>query len=137
MKTWVIRVVINACALAVAAWLFDGITVNGSSDRNRVLILLVVALIFGIVNEYVRPVVSLLSIPLYVVTLGLFYFVVNALMLWLTSWVADLADIGFHVSGFWTAVFGAIVISVVCWIMGMILPDDKKSSSWHRTIVRH
>lgn len=132
MKTWVIRVVINACALAVAAWLFTGIAVNGASDRDRVLTLLVVALIFGVVNEFVRPVVSLLSIPLYVLTLGLFYFVVNALMLWLTSWVCDLLNIGFRVHGFWTAIFGAIVISIVCWIMGIILPAEKKAT-WRRT----
>jgi putative membrane protein len=135
MKTWIVRVIINACGLAVAAGLFDGIAVNGSSDGDRLLTLLVVALIFGVVNEFVRPVVSLLSIPLYVLTLGLFYFVVNALMLWLTSWVADVADIGFRVRGFWTAIFGAIVISIVCWVMGMVLPADEKSSR-RRTVSR-
>ena len=133
MKTWIVRVIINACALAIAAWLFDGIVVNGATDRDRVLTLLVVALIFGVVNEFVRPIVSLLSIPLYILTLGLFYFIVNALMLWLTSWVCDLLDIGFRVHGFWTTVFGAIVISVVCWVMGMILPAEK-TSAWRRTV---
>jgi putative membrane protein len=126
MKTWIVRVIINACGLAVAAGLFDGIAVNGSSDGDRLLTLLVVALIFGVVNEFVRPVVSLLSIPLYVLTLGLFYFVVNALMLWLTSWVADVADIGFRVRG---------LISIVCWVMGMVLPADEKSSR-RRTVSR-
>ena len=135
MKTWIIRVVINACALAIAAWLFDGIVVNGSSDRERLLTLLVVALIFGVVNEFVRPIVSFLSIPLYILTLGLFYFIVNALMLWLTSWVCDLLDIGFRVHGFWTAIFGAIVITIVCWVMGMILPSDR-SAGWQRTVIR-
>jgi putative membrane protein len=125
MRTWIVRVVINACALAVAAWLFAGIAVNGSSDRDRLLTLLLVALIFGVVNEIVRPVVALLSLPLYLLTLGLFYFVVNALMLWLTSWLAGLVDLGFRVDGFWTAVFGAIVISLVSWVMGLILPADK------------
>jgi putative membrane protein len=133
MKTWIVRVVINACGLAVAAWLFHGIVVNGSSDSDRVLTLLVVALIFGVVNEYVRPVVSLLSIPLYVLTLGLFYFIVNALMLWLTSWVSDLLDIGFRVHGFWTAIFGAIVITIVCWAMGMVLPAEK-TPAWRRAV---
>lgn len=135
MKTWVVRVVINACALAVAAWLFTGIVVNGSSSSDRLLTLLLVALIFGVVNELVRPVVALLSLPLYLLTLGLFYFVVNALMLWLTSWVADLAGIGFRVRGFWTAVFGAIVISLVSWIMGMILPAER-TSPWRRALSR-
>jgi putative membrane protein len=135
MKTWIVRVVINACALAVAAWLFTGIVVNGASNGDRVLTLLVVALIFGVVNEIVRPVVSLLSIPLYVLTLGLFYFVVNALMLWLTSWVCDLIGIGFRVHGFWTAVFGAVVISVVSWVMGMVLPAEK-TPTWRRVVSR-
>jgi len=125
MKTWIIRVIVNACALAVAAWLFDGIEINGDSDRARVLTLLVVALIFGVVNTFVRPLVSFLSIPLYILTLGLFYFIVNALMLWLTSWVCDWFDIGFTVDGFWTAIFGAIVISVVGWIIGMFLPGNR------------
>ena len=133
MKTWIIRVVINACALAIAAWLFDGIVVNGSTTGDRLVTLLVVALIFGVVNEFVRPIVSFLSIPLYVLTLGLFYLIVNALMLWLTSWVCDVLDIGFHVDGFWTGIFGAIVISLVCWIMGMILPSDK-SLTYRRTV---
>jgi putative membrane protein len=121
MRIWVVRVVANACALAVAAWLFSGITVNGSSEGVRVLTLVVVALIFGLVNEFIRPVVALLAIPLYLLTLGLMYFVVNALMLGITSWVAGLLDIGFHVEGFWTAVFGAIVIAVVSWVVGMAM----------------
>ena len=116
------RVVANACALAVAAWLFSGITVSTAAAKvSRVLTLVVVALIFGLVNEFVRPVVALLAIPLYLLTLGLMYFVVNALMLGITSWVAGLLDIGFHVEGFWTAVFGAIVIAIVSWVVGMAL----------------
>lgn len=131
MTSWVVRVIINACALAVAAWLFDGIAVNGASERNRVLTLLLVALIFGLVNEFVRPAVALLSLPLYLLTLGLFFFIVNALMLWLTSWLAGVVGLGFAVRGFWTAVFGAIVISIVGWVMGMVLPADETSRSRH------
>jgi len=133
MKSWIIRVVINACALAVAAWLFTGILINGATERNRVLTLLLVALIFGVVNEFVRPVVALLSLPLYLLTLGLFYFVVNALMLWLTSWLADLVGLGFRVHGFWTAVFGAIIISIVSWVMGMVLPAEK-TPAWRKIV---
>ena len=72
---------------------------------------------------------ALLSLPLYLLTLGLFYFVVNALMLWLTSWLADLVGLGFRVRGFWTAVFGAIVITIVGWIIGLVLPADQ-SANW-------
>jgi putative membrane protein len=126
MKTWLIRILTNACALAVAAWLFDRISITGDTDRDRVLTLVVVALIFGVVNEFVRPIVALLSLPLYLLTLGLMFFVVNALMLMLTSWVADQLDIGFHVEGFWTAVFGGIVISIVSWVVGQVLPEPDR-----------
>ncbi len=124
MRAWLIRIVTNALALAVAAWLFDDIRVTGPDDPSRVLTLLVVALLFGVVNEFVRPVVAFLSFPLYLLTLGLMYFVVNALMLMLTSWIADLIDVGFHVQGFWTAVLGGIVIALVSWVVGRLLPED-------------
>lgn len=131
LTSWVVRVLVNACALAVAAWLFTGISIDGYDQRDRVIVLLVVALIFGLVNEFVRPIVSILSIPLYVLSLGFFFFVVNALMLWLTSWVAGLFDVGFHVHGFWTAIFGAIVISIVSWILGLLLPlRSHHTSTW-------
>ncbi len=125
MTNWALRVLSNACALAIAAWLFAGIDVNGSSRSDRILTLMLVALIFGLVNEIVRPIVATLSLPLYLLTLGLFYFVVNALMLLLTSWLAGGLNLGFHVDGFWTAVFGAIVITAVSWVIGIALPSAK------------
>jgi putative membrane protein len=130
---WIVRTLVNAFGLAVAAWLFDGIRITGSSDRNKTLTLIVVALVFGIVNEFIRPIVAFLSIPLYLLTLGLFFFVVNALMLLLTSWVADGLDIGFHVSGFWTAVFGAIVISLITWWIGLLFPRSQSDRFHSRT----
>jgi putative membrane protein len=132
---WIVRTIANACGLAVAAWLFDGIRITGSSDGRKALTLIVVALVFGIVNEFIRPIVAFLSIPLYLLTLGLFFFVVNALMLMLTSWVADKLDIGFHVSGFWTAVFGSIVISLISWWIGLLFPrsqsDTFQGQTWY------
>lgn len=122
MTTWTVRVVTNALALALAAWLFTGITVSGSSEGYRILTVVVVALIFGLINEFIRPIVAFLSLPLYLLTLGLFFFVVNALMLLLTSWVAGKLSVGFHVDGFWTAVFGSIVITIVSWLIGLVLP---------------
>ena len=121
--SWVVRLIANAVGLAVAAWLLSGISIGGDTDREELLTLLLVALIFGIVNSFVRPVVNLLSLPLYVLTLGLMYFVVNALMLMLTSWIADQLDVGFHVDGFWTAVVGGIVIALVSWGVTLLLPD--------------
>lgn len=125
MRSWLVRIVTNALAVAAAAWLFDDITVTGSSDGARVLTLIFVALLFGVVNTFVRPVVAFLSFPLYLLTLGLMYFVVNALMLMLTSGVAGILDVGFHVEGFWTAVGGAIVIALVSWLVGRALPEER------------
>jgi len=132
MKTWLIRIVTNACALAVAAWLFSGITITGDNDRDRVITLVVVALLFGVINEFVRPIVAFLSIPLYLLTLGLMFFIVNALMLLLTSWICDQLDVGFNVDGFWTAVFGALVITIVSWIVGQVLPQDDRRWRYER-----
>ncbi len=124
MKSILIAWFIAACSLAAAAWVFDGITVTGATRQDRAITLLVVAAIFGLVNSFVRPVVKLLSLPLYLLTLGLFFLVVNALMLLLTSWIADQGRVSFHVDGFWTALWGAVVISLVSWLLGLVLPDD-------------
>ncbi|MGH3356007.1 MAG: phage holin family protein, partial [Nocardioidaceae bacterium] len=106
-----LTVVIAAGALAVTAWMFDGISIGGDTTSEQLVTLLLVAAIFGVVNAFVRPIVALLSLPLYILTLGLFFVVVNALMLLLTSWIADQVGVAFEVDGFWTAVLGAIVIS--------------------------
>ena len=124
MRSLLITWVTAACGLAVAAWLMDGIRVGGASDTKRALTLIVVAAVFGLVNAFVRPVVMFLSLPFYLLTLGLFFLVVNALMLWLTSWLADQLGVKFHVSGFWTAFFGAVIISIVSWGVGRVLPDE-------------
>ena len=125
MITWLIRIVANACGLAAAAWVFTGIRVSGHPERDRIITLVFVALIFGIVNEIVRPIVAFLSFPLYLVTLGLMYFVVNALMLLLTGWLARQLNVGFHVHGFWTAVFGSIVVSIISWLVSLVLPEPE------------
>ncbi len=117
---FVIWVVVNALALAAAAWLLDGIRLTG---QDRVLHLLVVALIFGVINAVVRPVVKLLSLPFIILTLGLLIFVINALMLMLTGWISGQVGLGFHVAGFWAAVFGAIVVTVATWALELVLPD--------------
>jgi putative membrane protein len=120
-----LTVVTAAAALAVTAWLFSGISIGGATRNQQLVTLLVVAVIFGLVNAVVRPVVALLSLPLYILTLGLFFFVVNALMLLLTSWIADQVGVPFEVDGFWTAVFGAIVISLASAVIGLLLPEPK------------
>lgn len=128
MLKWVLRTIANACGLAAAAWLFTDIRVTGHTTRDRAITLIVVALIFGLVNEFVRPIVAFVSFPLYLITLGLMFFVVNALMLMLTGWLAKQLDVGFHVrGGFWTAVFGAIVVSFVSWFVGLLLPSPNRA----------
>lgn len=121
--TFVTRVLANAVALAVAAWLFDGIRVRGDDTTGQVLTVLGVALVFGVVNAVVAPVVKLLSLPFIIVTLGLLLLVINALMLILTSRISEAVGLGFRVDGFWTAVFASIVISVVSAGVGALLED--------------
>ncbi|MFD6417539.1 phage holin family protein [Streptomyces sp. NPDC060194] len=125
MMKFLVRTVANAVALAVAVWLLDDITLTGGSTGGKALTLLLVALVFGVVNAIVKPVVRLLSLPLFVLTLGLFTLVVNALMLLLTSWLSDVLDLSFHVHGFWTAVLGGLIISIVSWAMNVMLADDR------------
>jgi putative membrane protein len=125
--TWLVT---NAVALAVAAWLLDGIRFTGPTQgqaelTEKIVPLVVVALILGIVSSLVKPVLTILSIPFIIVTLGLFLLVINAAMLKLTSWLADKLDIGFHVEWFWPAVGGAIVITVVTWIVDGLIGDSR------------
>ncbi|MGW1072385.1 phage holin family protein [Streptomyces sp. NPDC002537] len=127
MRNFVVKTIANAAALAAAIWLLKGITLSGENNTtvSKVLTLILVALVFGVVNFVVKPVVKLLSFPLFILTLGLITLVINALMLLLTSWIAGRLGIGFHVEGFWSALVGGVIISVVAWAMHMILPDDK------------
>jgi putative membrane protein len=123
MKNFVVKTIANAGALAVAVWVLDKITLTGDSTGKKIGTLLLVALIFGLVNVLVKPLVKLLTFPLFILTLGLITLVVNALMLLLTSWFADKLDLSFHVEGFWTAVLGGLIISIVSWALHVVLPD--------------
>ncbi|MFC9506522.1 phage holin family protein [Streptomyces sp. NPDC057002] len=123
MKNFVVKTIANAGALAVAVWLLDKITLTGDNTGMKIGTLIIVALIFGLVNFLVKPLVKLLSLPLLILTLGLFTLIVNALMLLLTSWLADQFDLSFQVDGFWTAVLGGLIISVVSWALNVVLPD--------------
>lgn len=120
---FVLWVTVNALALAAATALIDGMRLTGDTTEDKVITLVLVALIFGIVNAVVRPVVKLLSLPFIILTLGLLVFVINALMLLLTEWLARQLDLGFRVDGFWTAVLGAIVIMVATWVLELVLRE--------------
>ncbi len=117
----IIRILINAAALWVAAQLLDGITLS-----DQPVSVLIVAVVFGLVNSFIRPVVKLLTFPFTIVTLGLFTLVVNAAMLQLTDWLTE----GLNVVGFWTSVLGGIIISLVSWFLSVLLPDDE--DDWKR-----
>jgi len=117
---FLIWVVVNALALAAAAWLLAGITVTG---QHQVLHMVLVALVFGVINAVVRPVVQLLSLPFIILTLGLLIFVINALMLMLTSAVSHSLHLGFHVDGFLTALLGGIIVSIASAVLHLVLPD--------------
>ena len=120
---WILRLLANAAALGVATWLLTGITLTAPTTERKVFALVIVALIFGILNALVKPIFKLVTAPLLLLTLGLFLLVINACMLLLTSWVSGLVDLGWHVEGFWTAVLGALVVSVVSFLLGAFLPD--------------
>jgi putative membrane protein len=123
MKNFLVKTIANAGALAVAIWLLAGITLSGGSTGRKALTLILVALLFGVVNFVVKPIVKVLTLPLFILTLGLITLVVNALMLMLTSWLAGQFDLSFHVDGFWTAVLGGLIISIVSWALNVVLPD--------------
>jgi putative membrane protein len=120
----VVKLLVNAVALGVAIWLLAGITLRGSSTTARIVTLLVVAAIFAVINSFVKPLAKLLSLPFIVLTLGLLIFVINALMLLLTSWISGGLNLAFHVDGFWTALVGSLIVSVVSWLLNVFLPDD-------------
>ena|SRR5580765_169555 len=113
-----IRLLVNAAALWVATQIVTGVTYRGD-----VLPFLGVALVFGVVNSLIRPVLKFFTFPLIIVTFGIFALIVNALMLWLTSTLAGTLGLGFHVGGFWAAFWGALVVSVVSTLLNFLLRE--------------
>jgi putative membrane protein len=122
MTHFLIRLVINAVALGVAALILPGIRFGGEGDMASLINILIVALIFGLVNAFIKPILALLTCPFYIITLGLFTFVVNALMLMLTAW---LVGPRFVVDGFWTALLGSIIISIVSTVISATLKENQ------------
>ena len=118
-----VRFVINALALAAATWLLPGITLANSSLESKIVTVLVVAIVFGVVNAIVKPIFTFITAPFIFLTLGIFLLVINALLLLLTSWISGLLGQSWHVDGFWWAVAGSLIISVVSWLLSMFLPD--------------
>jgi putative membrane protein len=116
---FLLRVLLNVVGLWVAVAIVHGVDVTATTTPGKVATYLVVGLIIGVVNAFVRPVVTVLSCPLVLLTLGLFALVVNALMFWLSAAISDHAGIPFAVSGFRAAFWGALVVSLVSWILSL------------------
>ena len=129
MKKFVIKIAVNAVALWVASLVLkSGITFEHSNGSTGQLVetVLIVALIFGLVNTFIRPIVKLFAFGLIFLTLGLITFVINALMLWLTSAICGHFAVQFHVKNFISALLGSLIITVVSLVLHAVLPDDDK-----------
>ncbi len=134
---FIIRVIINALALWITSWVLPGFTVStggtlslaqGSSTVATVLAFLFIGLIFGLVNALVKPIVSLLSLPVTILTLGLFTLIINAAMLWLTAWLSSYTTVALHIDTFfWTAVLAALIITVISLIASAITGVNRRS----------
>ena len=124
---FIVRLIASALALAAAAYFVDGITLEPAPGRDQAVTLIVVAVIFGVVNAILRPLVRLLSFPLIILTLGLFTLVVNGFLLLVTGWISEWLDVPFSVDGFWPAVLGAIIISIITFVINVALPDRYES----------
>jgi putative membrane protein len=119
-----VRVVITAVSLWIATLLIGGIQLNTDSIAGKAGTLLAVAVIFGIINAILRPIIKTIGCGLYVLTLGLIALVINGLLFLLTSWIAGKLDLPFHVDNFWpSAVLGALLVGVVSWLLNMLVPD--------------
>ena len=125
--SFVLRLLINAAALWVATQLVPGVTYIGGW-----LPFLCVAFVFGVINATLRPLAKILTFPLIIVTLGVFALVVNGLMLWLTSALATTFGIGFHVTGFWAAFFGGLVVSIVSFLLSVSFKSEGPPSGGRR-----
>ncbi|MBT9255446.1 phage holin family protein [Phycicoccus sp. MAQZ13P-2] len=127
MTNFLIRVGINAVALWVAALVVQGVDLaeDQVSTGRKILTIVLVALVFGLVNAVIKPIAKFFSFPFIVLTLGLFTFIVNALMLQITEWISNGLGLSFTIDHFfWDAVLAAIVITLVSWVLSVVLPED-------------
>ncbi|MDT5241051.1 MAG: putative rane protein [Mycobacterium sp.] len=131
MGQFLVRAGLTGFALWVVTLVVSGIDfVGGDTTLQRIGIILVVAVIFGLVNAIIKPIVQFVSIPLYILTLGLIHIVINALMLWITSWITEnTTHWGLYIEDFWwTAIWAAIVLSIVSWVLSLLVPDVKRTA---------
>jgi putative membrane protein len=123
----VITILVTAVALWISTLLLSGITLGGSSTPRKIGTLIAVAVIFGVVNGVLRPIIKFVGCAFYLLTLGLVALVVNGLLFLLVSWIADQLTLPFHVDKFWpTAVLGALIVAVVSWLIELVIPKKYK-----------
>ena len=120
---FLVRTLVTAVALWVATALLSGIELTGSNTASQALTLIVVAIIFGLVNAVLKPIIKIFGCLFYILTLGLFALVVNAALFLFVSWICDQLNLPFHVTGFWSAFWGAIIVGVVSWLINLVIPD--------------
>ncbi len=126
MGSFLVRAALTGVALWIVTALVPGISfVGGDTTLSRIGIIFVVAVIFGLVNAIIKPIVQIISLPLYILTLGLIHIVINALMLWITSWITEhTTHWGLSIDDFWwTAIWAAIVLSIVSWVLSLLTRD--------------
>jgi putative membrane protein len=116
---FLIRLLVNAASLWVATRLVSGVTYSGEWPP-----FFGVALLFGFVNAFIRPIAKLLTLPLFILTVGIFAFILNGLMLWLTSSLSSALGLGFRVDGFWSAFLGALVVSIVSTLLTILVVES-------------
>jgi putative membrane protein len=122
---FLVRVLINGVAIWLATLILPGLSiVGGDTGWQQLVIILLIALVFGIVNAIVKPIVAILSIPLYILTLGLFTIVVNALMLMLTAWITEATDWGLRIDNFGVACWAGIIIAIVSLVLSVLIPGN-------------
>jgi putative membrane protein len=119
-----IRLVISAVALWIATAVIDGITLTTDSTHKKIGTLLLVAVIFGVVNAVLRPIIKVVGCAFYLLTLGLIALIVNGALFLFASWIADQLGLPFHVADFWpSAVLGALLVGVISWLLNLVVPD--------------
>ena len=126
MMGFLVRAALTGFALWVVTLIVPGLDfVGGETPLQRIGIIFVVGVVFGVVNAIIKPIVQILAIPLYILTLGLIHVVINALMLWITAWITDnTTHWGLYIDDFWwTAIWAAIVLSIVSWLLSLVVRD--------------
>ena len=126
MKQFLLKVVVSAASLGVATWVVSGITLTTASVWSKIGTLLAVALIFGLINATLKPLIKVVGCAFYILTFGLGALVVNGLLLWLASVISGDLKLPFHVAGFWAGFWGAIIVGLVSCVLNKFIGDDRE-----------